>query len=443
MKNYNFYYFLKKSFKKFNIIFILLYCIYIYKYKKIYYIYLYNLASNDKNRVNRNNINDIDSLISRLNLYENYTKQTNIIFTDYFFSKTCYDNNAFILFEYYLKNNIDTPYYIINKESDFYKSLKKENKTKNLIFYLEQNSSNFFNDLYEYFKDAKIIVNSYSIFPFQKIAKEVSYIKYLKINHGVKYFKLFIAKREFIPNLGDKTNVICSSPFEYEFLINVLKYKKEYIHIASLPRYERFINIKKNRNENKCILVSFTYRPFNNSIFQKSKYKQNLENLLNDIEFVKNLKDKKVELIYMPHHEEINLGKNYSKNMFIYAKIENQSNLSKYIEKCSLLITDFSSISFDFMFQNKPVLFYDIDKNESEFITENKNCRNRTDKIYFGNYFEKSNLLYEKIKYYIDNKFAIDNKMKKKYDSVFFIKKNIISTIVKIINNIMQSKAAI
>ena len=95
------------------------------------------------------------------------------------------------------------------------------------------------------------------------------------------------------------------------------------------------------------------------------------------------------------------------------------------------------------MFQNKPVIFYNIDKNENGFIAQNENCRNRSDKIYFGNYFEKTNLLYEKIKYYIDKKFVIDKNMKKKYDSVFFIKKNIISTIVKIINNIIQRKTKI
>ena len=161
------------------------------------------------------------------------------------------------------------------------------------------------------------------------------------------------------------------------------------------------------------------------------------------LKIVKTLKNKKVELIYIPHHEEIDLGKNYSQNMFIYAKIENQSNLSKYIEKCSLLITDYSSISFDFMFQNKPVLFYDIDKNEKEFITQNKNYRKRNDKIYFGNYYDKRNLLYEKIKYFIVHKFAINNSLKKKYESVFFIKKNIISNIVKIIDNIIQRKETI
>ena len=40
-----------------------------------------------------------------------------------------------ILFEYYLNNKIYRSFYIINDESDFYISLLKENKTKNLILF--------------------------------------------------------------------------------------------------------------------------------------------------------------------------------------------------------------------------------------------------------------------------------------------------------------------
>jgi CDP-glycerol glycerophosphotransferase (TagB/SpsB family) len=67
-------------------------------------------------------------------------------------------------------------------------------------------------------------------------------------------------------------------------------------------------------------------------------------------------------LVYIPHHEEIDLGKNYSQNIFKFAKIKGQKDLENEIELCNLFITDYSSISFDFMFQNKPVLYYTIDK---------------------------------------------------------------------------------
>ena len=70
-----------------------------------------------------------------MNLYINQTKHTNIIFSDYYPSKSYYDKMHIYIFEYYLNNNIKPPFYMINDESNFYKSLLKENKTKNLIIY--------------------------------------------------------------------------------------------------------------------------------------------------------------------------------------------------------------------------------------------------------------------------------------------------------------------
>ena len=88
-----------------------------------------------------------------MNLYINQTKRTIIIFSDYYPSKSCYDKNVYILFEYYLNNSIESPFYIINDKSDFYKSLLKENKTKNMILYQKENLTNFYQNLYDFLKD--------------------------------------------------------------------------------------------------------------------------------------------------------------------------------------------------------------------------------------------------------------------------------------------------
>ena len=189
--------------------------------------------------------------------------------------------------------------------------------------------------------------------------------------------------------------------------------------------------IKKNKSENKCVLVSFTWRTYSKKVFQKSEYKKNLEQLLNDKELITFLKDRNIDLINIPHHQEVINGKNYSQDIYEYAKIKKQIDLEHYIEHCSLFITDFSSLCFDFMFQNKPVLFYKIDKNE--FIKNNYN-----DTLYFGNFFHKKKYLIDKIKYYVNNSFIISQDLKQKYESVFFYKHHIIERLVEIINNIVN-----
>ena len=135
-------------------------------------------------------------------------------------------------------------------------------------------------------------------------------------------------------------------------------------------------------------------------------------------------------MIYTLYHGEIDLGNNYSKNIYKYANMKGQKDLEIDMEQYNLLITDYSSISFDFMFHNKLVLFYANDKSYN----------NNNDIIYFANYFLDINLLINKIKFYVNNSFIIDNELHNNYDSIFFIKLNIINKTIEIINNILKSK---
>ena len=52
-----------------------------------------------------------------------------------------------------------------------------------------------------------------------------------------------------------------------------------------------------------------------------------IKNVLNNQNLIKYLNYNNIDLIYIPHHEEIDLGKNYSQNIFKYAKIKGQNGL--------------------------------------------------------------------------------------------------------------------
>ena len=84
------------------------------------------------------------------------------------------------------------------------------------------------------------------------------------------------------------------------------------------------------------------------------------------------------------------------------------------------------------------MLFYFIDINDTINFYEKKIYKSKTDYIYFGNAFSEQNKLIEKIKYYINKKFQIDYSIKKKYNSLFYSKKNIIKNISYIIEKIIS-----
>ena len=52
--------------------------------------------------------------------------------------------------------------------------------------------------------------------------------------------------------------------------------------------------INKNKSENDCILIAFTYRSYNNIIYKKSLFKKNLELLFKDQALISFLKKKKL-----------------------------------------------------------------------------------------------------------------------------------------------------
>ena len=384
-----------------------------------------------KLKIQNKNISNIDELIEKLNLFSSSREPNNYLFSDLFTSKYCYDKNSYYIFDYYLNKNYSA-YYLINSESDLYFSLLRQNKTKNLILY--KTNENIYNKMFPYLLNAKTIIQSYIIPEIHLIVSKVPYIKFLRVNHGVRYFKPTNFECPILSR--EKRNTIASSPIESKLLYG--NYKKDQIFNAGLARWERFNYKKKKKSEKSCILMSFTRREYSNDIFQKSLYKKNLEKFFNNTNFIEYIKRSNIELIYIPHHRELFLQKNYTQNMFKSAILGKQNKLEYYIEQCSLLITDFSSICFDFFFQNKPVLFYSIDFNDSLKFSEKYLFKKKNDFIFFGNAFEEQELLIKKIKYYIERNFQIEPEIKYKYNSLFFCKKNIIQKISNAIEKIIS-----
>ena len=150
------------------------------------------------------------------------------------------------------------------------------------------------------------------------------------------------------------------------------------------------------------------------------------------------MNSKKIDLIYINHHQDLNMNRSLNLNEFPYIKYKGQTSLSHYIEQCSLLVTDFSSIAFDFIFQNKPTLFYLIDVNDSLNFEEKQYMQNFQNKIYFDNVFIDQKKLVEKIILYTKKNFKINYELYKKYQNVFYFKNNITEKIIDVINDIIK-----
>ena len=400
----------------------------------VIFIILFNnqILSFDKSNKSNNANENVKNFISKLKSYKRFRKPKYIIFSDYYISKYCSDINAYTVFDYFLKKNYSNAYYIINIESELYKNLYEQNKIDNLI--IINTTENIYNILFPFILNSEIIVQSYVIYDFQYIINKVSYLKYFYINHGITYFKSNFISSEFHYVKEEKRNIITSSPYEYDILLNKFNYSPSYIYKAGIARYDLYKTIK---SEEDCILVSFTYRMYNNVYYQNSLYKKNLMKLLNNDSLIRFLRKKNISLVFVPHHNELFLNKTFKQSKMKYAKIGDQNSLTKYIKQCSLLITDFSSISFAFMFQNKPILYYLIDYKDKIKFKERK-CMKPDNKLYFGNAFLNMDKLIDKIKYYVRKNYKIKKSLKNKFESVFYYTENITQRIFDIINGLIS-----
>lgn len=208
-----------------------------------------------------------------MNKYSIYRESKYILLFDYFDSPVCEDYNAYTIFEYYRNKNICDAYYILNLGTELYKNLLMKNKTKNIIPY-ENNQS--LSNLFPFLLNSKIIVQSYASVDFQQIVSRVNFIKFLYICHAVNYFKKDIIRLQIRAVSKSKQNIILTSPYEYKFYKKLKLYKENSMHKGGLARYDRLKQVKKNEKEKDCILISFTYRSFENSVYEQSLFKKNV-----------------------------------------------------------------------------------------------------------------------------------------------------------------------
>ena len=378
----------------------------------------------------------ISRLIKKLNIFEFKRKPKYILFFDFITSPICSDKNSYLLFQEYQRNNDKNAYYVINDKTELYKSLLQKNQTQNLILFT---NFSYIEELFPYLLNSKIIVQSYALYEFQIIINNVKYLKLLYICHAVNYFKINQIKDELLKLEQEKQNIILTSPYEYNLYNKMNLYNKKSMHFAGLPRYEQLSMNKHESNNETCILATFTYRSYNHSIYVNSLFRRNLVSLLKDETLLSFLKEKNINLIYIPHHFDEIRYRTLKQDEFPKIIIGKQELLSYYIEKCSLLITDFSSISFDFMFQKKPVLFYFIDVNEKFDFKEKSYVKiDENNSIYFENVFYEKIPLINGVKYYINRKFHLNVGLSKKYKSLFYYKKDIINEVIKIINKLTK-----
>ena len=274
-------------------------------------------------------------------------------------------DNGYHLFKYIRENHKnDKVYYIINKKS---KDLEKIESLGNIIY-----SDTFKHYLYYSMSNKLIMAHLGSCVPDSPVCWKVEEKKL--INHKKAFIQHGITK-ELIPSLmyeNTKADLfICGSRPEYDFVKSKFGYKKENVKYTGFARFDNLHNFK----EKNQILIMPTWRSWiqsttwrNDNIeqckeaFVKTEYYKVFNSLINNEELIDFIHKQNILVIFYPHYEMqeyVDLFENKSTNIVIATKED--YDVQELLKESKLLITDYSSVGFDFGYMRKPVVYYQFD----------------------------------------------------------------------------------
>lgn len=142
---------------------------------------------------------------------------------------------------------------------------------------------------------------------------------------------------------------------------------------TGFPRFDSLLSQNDSASSIKKSTILFmpTWRRYladaTETEFLNSEYYKQYESLLSSSKLADFLSETNSDLMFMPPHQEIqkflNLF-NVSNNERIHLTSINEIEMQPLLKKSSVMVTDYSSIAFDFTIQLKPLIYFQYDVNE-------------------------------------------------------------------------------
>lgn len=327
------------------------------------------------------------------------------------------EDNSYHFFKYCRTNKPNKKiYYIIDKKSEQYNNIKE---LGNIIQY-----DSFKHKIY--LMHAKKFISAYNFHKFSYPSNEIEFYRY--IEKYIKAEKIFLQHgvamnpaAYYNQNINKYNYIVTSTQKETNMLVDKYNWDEKNILKTGLARYDNLRDESKS-NTKKKILFMPTWRSCLNGVttdeFKESNYYKNIYSLLTSKRLNKFIDDKNIEFIFYIHYQMqdyIDVFKSLNKNIKVLEK--SQTSVQQLLKGCNLLITDFSSVGIDFAYMDKPVIFYqynkedfhyDINKNDKFIMYKDFGCileneedvisklEDWTDKNYYNFYKIKEDIFYNR-----------------------------------------------
>lgn len=328
-------------------------------------------------------------------------------------------DNGYHLFKYIREYHKEIEvYYAIKKESNDYLKIKQYGNIiefgslKHWIYYLcaTKNIST-----HKYGNPSKAVFYILQVFGILRN-------KRVFLQHGITQNNV-----DFIHYKNSKFRLfICGAKREFEFVKEKFGYPDEYVVYTGLPRFDALIS----KEDSKQILLMPTWRNWlgketnilgNDEEFLNSEYYKYYSKILNDSKLLSYLEQKKVTLYFYPHRNMSKYIKEFkSPSKFVKIVTQKDIDIQELMISSSLMITDYSSVAFDFVYMEKPIIYYqfDYERFRKDHLKEGYFSYQKDG---FGEVIKDHNKLVDKIISYIENDYKIEKSYKNRINSFFEI----------------------
>ena len=319
------------------------------------------------------------------------------------------DDNANHLFQYAIRQNDDIDkYYVIRKDCSDFRKMKEIDgniiphasfKHKLLYLFAEKIISShvnhswlnpFFNPKHPYFNGFLTLEKCF-------------------LQHGVIKDDLSSWFRKSSQNLH---LFLTSSVYEQKSILgDNYNYNEEVVQLLGLPRHD---NLDKSAPKKEILFIPTWRNNLNNKdSFEKSSYYLRLKSFLNNEKLINFLKQKGYKIIFKPHYDLIQFMDLFDVDESV-VEINITDSYQMIFKDASLMITDYSSVFFDFSLLKKPIIYYhesdDYHYKEGYFNYETMG---------FGEIVNNEKELVLKVIEYINKDCKMQDKYKRRVDEFF------------------------
>ncbi len=152
---------------------------------------------------------------------------------------------------------------------------------------------------------------------------------------------------------------------EYDYLVSEFGYPEGVIQYTGLCRFD---NLIRGNDPSEEILVMPTWRgsnyPQGEQFYETAFYRQ-FQSMLENPSLLHLLEERDLKLIFYPHIElQKELDKFRAPSERVILASWRDYDVQQLLMRCSLLVTDYSSVFFDAGYMEKPVIYYQFDVEE-------------------------------------------------------------------------------